>query len=69
MREHKVKIIKLLFSLMLVFSLMFLIAFYDEKKGIKIFDIGFEFENYLVMFFSIGALFRVVYEIYKIENH
>jgi hypothetical protein len=66
--KHKIKILKLLFLLMGVFSLMFLIALYDQNKGMKIFDIGFEFENYLVMIFSIAALFRVVYEIYRIEN-
>ncbi|MGB9749002.1 MAG: hypothetical protein ACP5OZ_02305 [Candidatus Woesearchaeota archaeon] len=69
MKEHNIKILKLLFLLMGVFSLMFLIALYDQNKGAKIFDIGFEFENYLVMIFSIGSLFRIVYEIYRIENH
>ncbi|MEM2121698.1 MAG: hypothetical protein QXU20_03535 [Candidatus Woesearchaeota archaeon] len=68
MKEHNLKILKLLFVLMGIFAIIFLIAFFDQKRGIKIFDIGFGFENYLVMVLSVASIFRIVFEIYRLEN-
>ncbi len=68
MHYYRIRTIKLLFGLMGVFTLIFLIALYDQSKNTQILNLNLNFENYLVMIFCILAMLRVVYELYKVEK-
>ena len=57
----------LLAALLLVFAAIFFIAFAGLKTKEAFFDIGIPvmFENWIIMFLSIGSLIRIVWELYK----
>ena len=65
MNHYKKRTIKTLVILLLVFVLVFFISYSQLKKGILIFDLGMPngIENLIVMFFSIAAIVKIVFEI------
>jgi len=70
MNHYKKTTIKTLLVMLLIFVFVFFLAYYNFSKGIPIFDIGMpaQSENIIVMFFSIAAILKVVYDIHTIEN-
>lgn len=71
MHYYRKRTIKTLVVLLLVFVLVFFISYAQFKKGILIFDLGMPYglENFIVMFFSIAAIVKVIFEINSIESH
>jgi len=65
MNYHRKRTIKTLVILLLVFVTVFFTTYSQFKKGILIFDLGMPngIENLIVMFFSIAAIVKVVFEI------
>ena len=71
MHYYKKRTIKTLVVLLLVFVLVFFISYAQFKKGILIFELGMPYglENIIVMFFSIAAIVKVVFEINRVESN
>ncbi len=71
MNHYRKRTIKTLVILLLVFVAVFFAAYAQFKKGTLIFDLGMPYglENFIVMFFSIAAIVKVVFEISRIESH
>jgi len=71
MNHYRKRTIKILVILLLVFVAVFFVSYAQFKKGILIFDLGMPngIENLIVMFFSIVAIVKVVFEINRIESH
>ena len=71
MNHYRKRTIKTLVILLLVFVAVFFTAYSQLKKGTLIFSLGMPngIENLIVMFFSIAAIVKVVFEISRIENH
>lgn len=71
MNHYRKRTIKTLVILLLVFVAVFFVAYAQFKRGILIFDLGmpYDLENIIVMFFSIAAIVKVVFEINRIESH
>ena len=67
MNNYRKRTIKTLVILLLVFVAIFFVAYTQFKKGILIFDLGMPngIENLIVMFFSMIAIVKVVFEISK----
>ena len=65
MNNYRKRTIKILVILLLVFVAIFFVAYTQFKKGILIFDLGMPngIENLIVMFFSMIAIVKVVFEI------
>ena len=65
MHYYRKRTIKTLVILLLVFVAVFFVSYAQFKKGILIFDLGMPngTENLIVMFFSIAAIAKVVFEI------
>jgi len=65
MNHYRKRTIKTLVILLLVFVAVFFVSYAQFKKGILIFDLGMPngTENLIVMFFSIAAIVKVVFEI------
>jgi len=65
MHYYRKRTIKTLVILLLVFVAVFFVSYAQFKKGILIFDLGMPngTENLIVMFFSIAAIVKVVFEI------
>ncbi|MGV8171839.1 MAG: hypothetical protein ACP5OA_04055 [Candidatus Woesearchaeota archaeon] len=57
----------LLVGMLLMFAAIFFIAFAGLKTKETLFDIGIPvmFENWLIMFLSLGSIARIVWELYK----
>jgi len=57
----------LLVILLIVFSIIFFVSFIGLQTQEALFGIGIPplFENWLVMFLSIGSIVRIVWELYK----
>ncbi len=71
MNHYRKRTIKTLIILLLVFIAVFFAAYAQFKKGTLIFDIGMPYglENIIVMFFSIAAIVKVVFDINMVESH
>ena len=71
MHYYRKRTIRTLVVLLLVFVAVFFVSYAQFKKGILIFDLGMPngIENLIVMFFSIAAIVKVVFEINRIESH
>ncbi len=71
MNHYKKTTIKALLVMLVIFLFVFFLAYYNFSKGIPIFDIGMpaQSENIVVMFFSVAAILKVIYDTYNIENH
>jgi len=71
MNHYRKRTIKTLVILLLVFVVVFFAAYAQFKKGTLIFDLGMPngIENLVVMFFSIAAIVKVVFEIKGVESH
>jgi len=56
---------------MLVFALIFILAFVGLQKKQALFGIGIpaEFENWLIMILSLGSMIKIVWELYILEVH
>ncbi len=65
MHYYRKRTIKTLVILLLVFVAVFFVSYAQFKKGTLIFDLGMPYglENFIVMFFSIAAIVKVVFEI------
>lgn len=65
MNHYRKRTIKILVILLLVFVAVFFAAYAQFKKGTLIFDLGMPngLENLIVMFFSIAAIVKIVFEI------
>ena len=65
MNHYRKRTIKTLVILLLVFVAVFFVSYAQFKRGILIFDLGMPsgIENLIVMFFSIAAIVKVVFEI------
>jgi hypothetical protein len=59
--------IMLLVILLIVFAIIFFIALLGLQHNETLFDIGIPmlFENWLIMFLSIGSIVKIVVELYK----
>jgi len=57
----------LMIVLLIVFAIIFFIALLGLQYNESLFDIGIPimFENWLIMFLSIGSIAKIVYELYK----
>ncbi|MBU4283596.1 MAG: hypothetical protein KKA61_02650 [Nanoarchaeota archaeon] len=71
MNHYRKRTIRTLVVLLLVFVAVFFVSYAQFKKGTLIFDLGMPngIENLIVMFFSIAAIVKVVFEINRIESH
>ena len=71
MNHYRKRTIKTLVILLLVFVAIFFVSYAQFKKGILIFDLGMPngIENLIVMFFSIAAIVKVVFEISRVEGY
>ena len=66
--KYKRKAIISMIVLMVVFALVFLIAFFDEQNNIEIFNIGMGIENYVVMILCLFSIIKVIFETWQIER-
>jgi hypothetical protein len=59
--------IVLMIILLMIFAAIFFISFAGLKKDEVLFSIGIPavFENWLIMFLSLGSMIRIVWELYK----
>lgn len=59
--------ILVLIGLLVVFAMIFFISFIGLQRQEAFFDIGIPimFENWLIMFLSLGSIGRIVWELYK----
>ncbi len=59
--------ILLLITMLIVFAIIFFISFAGLQKQEAFFNIGIPpmFENWLIMFLSLGSILRIVLELYK----
>jgi hypothetical protein len=59
--------ILILIGLLIVFAAIFFLAFVGLQREETLFDIGIPamFENWLIMFLSLGSIGRIVWELYK----
>jgi len=59
--------ILILIGLLIVFAIIFFLSFVGLQKQEAIFNIGIPmmFENWLIMFLSLGSMGRIVWELYK----
>jgi hypothetical protein len=59
--------IPILIGLMIVFAAIFFVSYAGLEHEQALFDIGIPplFENWLIMFLSIGSIIRIVWELYK----
>jgi len=57
----------LLVLMLIVFAIIFFLALAGLEHGESLFNIGIPvfFENWLIMFLSLGSIMRIVWEIYK----
>ncbi|MGV8140835.1 MAG: hypothetical protein ACP5NW_00165 [Candidatus Woesearchaeota archaeon] len=57
----------LMIMLLIVFAAIFFISFAGLKSEEALFDIGIPplYENWLIMFLSLGSIVRIVWELYK----
>ena len=71
MHYYRKRIIHTLIILLVIFVFVFFVAYAQLKRGILIFDLGMPYglENIIVMFFSIAAIVKVVFEINRVESH
>lgn len=53
--------------MLIVFAIIFFIAFLGLQRQEKLFDIGIPamFENWLIMILSVASMIKVVWELYK----
>ncbi|MBW2976800.1 hypothetical protein KY347_05125 [Candidatus Woesearchaeota archaeon] len=70
MHTYRKKTITVLFSLLIVFLLIFTFSYIQLKRKIAVFSIGLPYytENMLVLVLSAVSVLRVVYEIYRVEH-
>ncbi len=70
MRYYRKRIIRALIVLLVIFVFVFFTSYAQFKKGTLIFDLGMPYglENIIVMFFSIAAIAKVVFEISSVES-
>ncbi|HIH31521.1 TPA: hypothetical protein HA235_02330 [Candidatus Woesearchaeota archaeon] len=61
------RMIVVMVGLMIIFAIIFFLAFISLQRKESLFGIGIpvEFENYLIMFLCIGSIARIVWELYK----
>jgi len=59
--------IGLLIVMLIVFGAIFFVAFIGLKTNEALFDIGIPvmFENWLIMFLSLGSMIKIVWELNK----
>ena len=59
--------IPILIVMLIVFAMIFFISFIGLQRQETLFDIGLPlmFENWLIMFLSLGSMARIVWELYK----
>ena len=71
MDYYRKRTIRALVVLLLVFVVVFFATYAQFKKGTLIFNLGMPYglENIIVMFFSIAAIVKVVFEISRVESH
>ncbi|MBA3064118.1 hypothetical protein FP803_01640 [Candidatus Woesearchaeota archaeon] len=71
MNHYRKRTIKTLVILLLVFVAVFFVSYAQFKKDSLIFDLGMPYglENIIVMFFSIAAIVKVVFEISRVESN
>jgi hypothetical protein len=57
----------LMIIMLIVFAIIFFIAFLGLQKQEAFFGLGITplFENWLIMFLSLGSIIRIVWELYK----
>ena len=70
MRYYRKRIIRALIVLLVIFVFVFFTSYAQFKKRTLIFDLGMPYglENIIVMFFSIAAIAKVVFEISSVES-
>jgi len=71
MNYYRKRTIKTLVILLLVFVAVFFAAYAQFKNGTLIFNLGMPngIENLIVMFFSIAAIVKIVFEISRVESN
>jgi len=71
MNYYRKRTIKTLVILLLVFVAVFFAAYAQFKNETLIFDLGMPngIENLIVMFFSIAAIVKIVFEISRVESN
>ena len=69
--HHYRKTILLFIVLLIVFAMIFIIAFIDlqNKQGLLGLGIPIEFEDWLIMILCVGSIIKIVWELYIIEMH
>jgi hypothetical protein len=63
--------ILLMIAMMIVFAIIFLIAFVGLQRKESMVDIRgipVEFENWIIMVLSVGSMIKIVWELHKIKN-
>ena len=70
LKVYKRRLVLGLIALMLLFFLIFVIAFLDLNRGAGILStkLPYKVENYGVMILSLLSIAKVIYEIYRIEH-
>jgi len=71
MHYYRKRIIRALIVLLVIFVFVFFVSYAQFKKDSLIFDLGmpYDLENFIVMFFSIAAIIKVVFEISRVESN
>ena len=71
MHYYRKRIIRALIVLLVIFVFVFFVSYAQFKKDSLIFDLGMPYglENIIVMFFSIAAIVKVVFEISRVESN
>ena len=71
MHYYRKRIIRALIVLLVIFVFVFFVSYAQFKKDSLIFDLGMPYglENFIVMFFSIAAIIKVVFEISRVESN
>jgi hypothetical protein len=59
--------VSILIIMLIIFSIIFFVSFVGMQKQEVLFGLGIPpiFENWLIMFLSLGSIVRIVWELYK----
>ncbi|GEM_PF-1701757 len=71
MYYYRKRTVKLLLILLIIFAAIFFFTIRNLEFQVQssIFALGIPYENWIVLVFSVAAIAKVVFELYRIESH